>query len=153
MKPYLIIFVSLIFISVQSQEKDKVKRFSEEIMDIIGNRYIDRFCEIKISGNNKIDDHILGYIFGDNTYKGFSTFFKNKDIITKTYGPITKGRDSYYHIIYYLPEILNDENEITSELNLKDIWGKKYLETLITIEKNNIKFYLTPFYFETEYPW
>ena len=153
MNSYLIGFVSLIFLTVQSQEIDKVENFSKEIINIIKNRDVERFCEIEISENGKIDDYILGYIFGDDTYDGFTSFFKNENLIIKTYGPYKNSSDTYYHIMYYLPEILNDENQISAEINLSGIWGIKYLETLVTIEDNKLKFYQTPFYFETDYPW
>ena len=149
-------YITLLFFYNQNvSDKEKIKAFSDNLIDIIAEENICDLLNIKIyPEENTITLRTIDYILGNDHNKGFVDLFRGKDIITEIYGPYENDNETYYYLIYHNPKkIIYDSNGNIDAKTRRENWGVNYIETLVTVIDSEVYFYRTPFFFETDSAW
>ncbi len=142
----------------QSDEKEKVKAFAFLLREMIIQKDIYGLEKVFIYPNNEKDSETLSYMIGDSNYKGFSKIMKNIDVKIAIHGPIKYNNvpENLYYISYYNPKIIKKRTNGTFIIKKEELykyWGTSFLMTEVIISNNDVLFYKTPFYYETEISW
>jgi len=154
---YIVIVLLLLNSFYGISQKQIIEDFSIELKEIIKNMEVCQFWDLQTYPNSEMDVYILNYIFGNENSNGFVNLFKNKDLKISIFGPYSEPENdqSFFHIVYYNPIYVkkNTEGYLDFCKDRESMWGRNYVETRVVVKDGIVKFYYTPFFYGTEYPW
>lgn len=158
MKKNLIIlfFGHLSICFAQDNHTKKIDDFSRDLIMLISNKNKCGLKKIGVFPKDEITSEAINYILGGNGNDGFVEMFSKKNIVYRISEPLMDSNENieYFYLTFYNPKIIkHDINGFISSDVIREHWGKNYVETLIIIIDSKIKFYMTPFFYETDTFW
>lgn len=151
------VIILLLFTSFCSKnQKEIVKDFSLTLKKIILKKNRSSLEKIKVYPNSEtLDDQSISYILEKNT-KFYLPSLMSKNNLKIQINKIKKKSINFdvYKITYYNSAILYPDDKgffDLSEEKLWELWGKEYIMTEVIVKNGNILFFITPFFYETDF--
>ena len=153
----IILLILLLPQVCQNGEEEKIKLFSNQLIDLISNRDKISLKNLRVYPNKDfITSESVIYLTDNDDLFDLSNLMSHKflKVLVEKDKEVKKVGYSKYRVIFYNSKKLKPNSEgffDMDDFDLIELWGKDYVATELIVIDKEVMFYLTPFFFETDF--
>jgi hypothetical protein len=153
----IILLILLLPQVCQNAEEEKIKLFSNQLKELISKSDKISLKNLRVYPEKDfITSESVTYLTNDNDSFNLSNLMSHKflEVLVKKDKNSDKVGCQKYRVIFYNSKKLQPNNEgffDIDDFDLIELWGIDYVATELIVINGEVMFYLTPFFFETDF--